>query len=145
MGKVRVEAVPGAKFQQRLTSGKHTWVSDEPTEVGGTDLGPDPYALLLGALGACTSMTIRLYAQKKGWPVPHVEIELEHQRVHAKDCEECESDEGYVDRVERRILLEGELTDEQRARLMEIARRCPVHKTFHSETVVVDSTLPPGR
>ncbi len=138
MPKVRISSVEGFKFRQRFQFGHHELLVDEPVESGGTDAGPDPYALMLGALGACTSMTIRLYAERKGWNVSRVEIELEHDRVHAKDCEDCESDAAIVERVTRRIRIFGELSAEQRKRLAEIARRCPVHKTLVAGMVVRD-------
>ncbi|MDQ3818098.1 MAG: OsmC family protein [Acidobacteriota bacterium] len=114
-------------------------IIDEPVSAGGDGLGPDPYTLLLSALGGCTSMTIMLYARRKGWPVERVTVHLSQQRVHAKDCAECErSLEGFVHRIERSVTIEGDLTDEQRTRLQEIANKCPVHKTLTSEIVIAD-------
>ena len=115
------------------------FVTDEPASLGGDGEGPDPYALLLGALGSCISMTLMLYARRKGWPVERVKVRLRQQRVHAKDCAECsEHAEGFVHRIERAVEVEGDLTDEQRARLQEIAHKCPVHKTLTSEIVVTE-------
>ncbi len=114
-----------------------SFVIDEPRSVGGDGAGPDPYTLLLAALGGCISMTVTLYARRKGWPLDRVTVRLRQQRIHARDCVECErSTEGYVHRIERSVTVEGELTDEQRARLQEIAHKCPVHKTLTSEIVI---------
>jgi putative redox protein len=123
---------------QEITAGNHTLVADEPREAGGTDAGPDPYSLLLGALGACTSMTLQLYARRKGWPLEKVEVRLVHSRIHAQDCLDCKSAQGYVSRIERHISLTGPLSDEQKARLLEIAQHCPVHKTLTSEISIKD-------
>ena len=116
-----------------------TLVIDEPASVGGDGAGPDPYTLLLAALGGCISMTVTLYARRKGWPVERVTVRLRQQRIHAQDCMECkDSTEGYVHRIERSVTVEGDLTDEQRTRLQEIAHKCPVHKTLTSEIVIAD-------
>lgn len=110
--------------------------ADEPRDVGGDATGPNPYDLLLAALGSCTSMTIRLYAGRKGWPLERVRVRLRHHRIHAADCEDCETKEGKIDRIERAIELTGGLDAEQRARLVEIAERCPVHRTLSSEVSI---------
>jgi putative redox protein len=116
-----------------------TLVADEPAGLGGDDAGPDPYTLLLAALGSCISMTVTMYARRKGWPLERVVVRLRQQRIHAKDCAECEqTTEGFVHRIERAVTVEGELSDEQRARLLEIANKCPVHKTLTSEIVVAE-------
>ncbi|MFN2512250.1 MAG: OsmC family protein [Pyrinomonadaceae bacterium] len=108
-------------------------------EAGGEDAGPDPYTLLLGALGSCISMTTMLYARRKRWPLERVTVRLRQQRIHAKDCEECErTQDGFVHRIERAISFEGDLNDEQRQRLHEISHKCPVHRTLTSEIVIVD-------
>src|ERR1700720_1171145 len=111
-----------AGFAQEILAGPHRMISDEPTSAGGTDTGPSPYDLLLAALGSCTSMTVGMYARRKGWPLENVTVNLRHSRIHASDCAECVTKEGMVDRVERDIRLTGSLTAEQRARLLEIAK-----------------------
>ncbi len=121
------------RFQQHIAAGPHRLVADEPRSVGGDDTGPTPYGLLLAGLGACTSMTLRLYAERKGWPLARTTVRMRHQKIHAKDCAECESQSGKVDDIEREIVIEGELDEAQRARLLEIADRCPVHRTLHEE------------
>jgi uncharacterized OsmC-like protein len=116
---------------------EHHWlVADEPAAAGGTDLGPNPYEYLLAALGACTSMTLRMYARRKGIELADVKISLSHRRIHASDCEQCESTEGFVDQIEKRISLTGKLTKEQKQRLLEIAERCPIHKTLTNEILI---------
>ena len=122
-------------YGQRITAGPHVLSADEPQPLG-HDTGPSPYDLLLAGLGACTSMTLRMYATRKEWPLESVTVSMRHSRIHAKDCEECETETGQLDRVERTIRLTGDLDDEQRRRLLEIADRCPVHRTLHSEVDV---------
>ena len=122
-----------AGFAQQIEIGPHRLKGDEPAAFGGTDTGPSPYDFLLAALGTCTSMTISLYARRKGWPVEDVTVSLHHSKIHATDCAECETKVGRIDRIEREIQLAGALTNEQRAKLMEIANRCPVHQTLTSE------------
>jgi uncharacterized OsmC-like protein len=117
----------------------HKFITDEPIEVGGEDAGPDPYTLLLAALGSCISMTVTLYAQRKQWPLEKVTVRLRQNRIHAKDCKECSQNvEGHVHRIERTISFTGNLTDEQHARLNEISYKCPVHKTLTSEIVIAE-------
>lgn len=128
---VTVETAEG-KFQQRVAVGNHQWFADEPVSFGGTDTGPSPYDLLLSALGTCTSMTIKMYADRKGWPLDNVHIELEHSREHVADCDTCNNDDNRIDVIDRSITLHGNLTDEQRSRLMEIADKCPVHRTLEN-------------
>jgi len=123
-------------YGQRITAGGHQLVADEPAAIGGADSGPTPYDLLLAGLGACTAITVRMYADRKGWPLRQTTVRLRHQRIHAKDCASCETTLGQLDQIERELQFEGELTDEQRARLMNIAERCPVHRTLHSEVLV---------
>jgi putative redox protein len=116
-----------------------TFLIDEPQSVGGGGTGPDPYTLLLSALGGCISMTVTMYARRKGWPLERVTVRLREQRVHTKDCAECEQNtEGFIHRIERSITLEGDLTDEQRVRLQEIAHKCPVHRTLSSKIIVAE-------
>ena len=126
-------------YGQRITAGRHLLNADEPAPVG-HDTGPSPYDLLLAGLGACTSMTLRMYASRKDWPLEGVTVTLRHSRIHAKDCEDCATESGQLDRIDRLIELSGALDDEQRRRLLEIADRCPVHRTLHSE-VDVRTTL----
>jgi putative redox protein len=130
---VLVAETRNGKFEQSVVAGKHRYLADEPTSVGGNGSGPSPYDYLLAGLGACTSMTIRLYAELKKLPLRHVSVHLKHDKIHAVDCENCETKEGKIDRIDREITLEGDLSAEQRARLMEIADKCPVHRTLHSE------------
>lgn len=137
---VTVTETDDGRYTQQITAGAHVLSADEPVDKGGADTGADPYDLLLAALGACTSMTLRMYAERKGLPLRKVTVDLTHSRIHAKDCEECETKAGRVDHIWREITLEGELDDAQRARLLEIANMCPVHRTLKSE-VVIDSTL----
>lgn len=132
-GSVLVRETGQGKFQQEILSGPHRSLADEPVKAGGLDSGPGPYELLLAGLGACTSMTLRLYADLKKLPLARVTVRLSHNKIHAEDCKTCETTEGMVDRIERAITLEGELSGEQRKRLMEIADKCPVHRTLTSE------------
>lgn len=116
-----------------------TFVTDEPANVGGEGSGPDPYALLLAALGSCVSMTVTLYARRKNWPVERVEVRLRQGRIHAKDCAACETKgDGFVHQIERSVKIEGDLTEEQHARLQEIAHKCPVHRTLTSEILITE-------
>jgi putative redox protein len=121
------------EFVQTVTVGGHEFVSDEPVAVGGGDAGPGPYDLLLAALGTCTSMTVALYARRHRWPLESVRVTLRHARVHAADCEHCETKAGMLDRIDRTVELVGTLTGEQRTRLLDIANKCPVHRTLTSE------------
>ena len=120
-------------FLQEVTSGKHHLRADEPVDAGGSNAAPGPYDYLLIALGVCTSMTVGFYARRKQIPLEDITVSLSHSRIHAKDCEECETKEGLLDRIETQIELTGPLTPEQRAKLMEIAEKCPVHRTLKSE------------
>jgi putative redox protein len=120
-------------FAQTITVGHHQLLSDEPTAAGGTDPGPDPSDLLISALGACTSMTVSLYARRKQWPLEGVTVRLRHAKIHAADCEDCETKAGKLDRIDCDVELHGTLTEAQRTRLLEIAGMCPVHRTLTSE------------
>lgn len=122
-----------ASFLQDVVTGSHRLQADEPVDVGGGDAGPGPYDYLLVGLGVCTSMTIGLYARRKKIPLENITISLRHSRIHAKDCEECETKEGMLDRIDLEVQLTGPLTPEQHAKLMEIAGKCPVHRTLKSE------------
>lgn len=121
------------RFLREVSSDDHTWLADEPKHVGGDNLGPDPYEHLLAALGTCTSMTIRMYANRKGWPLEDVGVRLEHSREHARDCADCDEKPAQLDVLSRAIRLDGALDETQRARLMEIADRCPVHRTLEGD------------
>jgi uncharacterized OsmC-like protein len=123
----------GAGFAQEILAGPHRLTADEPASAGGTDTGPSPYDLLLAALGSCTSITLGMYARRKGWPLEEVTVNLRHSRIHASDCADCETKDVMLDRIERDIHLAGPLTSEQRSRLIEIANRCPVHRTLTSK------------
>jgi putative redox protein len=137
---VRVVEAGQGKFAQDVYMGRHRLRADEPVTVGGADAGPNPYDLLLAALGTCTAMTVRMYADLKKLPLARVSVDLKHDKVHAQDCEECETREGKIDRIDRVVTLEGELDETQRAKLLEIANKCPVHRTLHSE-VWIPTTL----
>lgn len=120
-------------FAQEIVVGPHRLTADEPIEAGGKDSGPSPYDLLLAALGSCTSMTVSMYARLKKWPLESVTVNLRHSKIHATDCRDCETKEGKIDRIEREIHLVGNLDAEQQKRLLEIADKCPVHRTLESE------------
>ena len=129
-------------YRTEITAGGHHLVADEPADVGGTDTGPTPYDLLVAGLGACTAMTLRMYADRKGWPLEEVTVSLSHRKIHAKDCESCATESGQLDQIKRQIEIIGPLDADQRQRLMEIADRCPVHRTLHSKIdVVTEETL----
>lgn len=121
-----------AGFAQEITADGHRLLGDEPFSVGGTDTGATPYGLLLAALGSCTSMTISMYARRKEWPLESVTVRLRHSKVHAADCESCETQPALLDHIDREVHLVGPLTEEQRARLLDIANKCPVHRTLTS-------------
>jgi putative redox protein len=138
MSEVIVESQGNLRNEVRYGAG-HTFTTDEPIVAGGEDAGPDPYTLLLAALGSCISMTATLYARHKQWPLERVTVRLRQARVHKKDCEECVSQpDGYVHRIERAITFTGPLTDEQRVRLQEIAHKCPLHKTLSSPILITE-------
>ena len=122
-----------AGFSQEIFAGRHRLKADEPVAAGGTDTGASPYELLLAALGACTSITVGMYARRKGWPLEEVAVRLRHSKIHAEDCADCETREGMLDRIELDLHFSGRLSDEQRSKLVEIANKCPVHRTLTSE------------
>lgn len=130
-GELLVAEIEG--YAQKVVARRHRLTADEPVELGGTDTGPSPYELLLAGLGACTSMTVRMYANRKGFPLEGVRVRLRHGKIHAVDCASCETKEGKIDHIDRIVEVLGPLTDEQRARLLEIANKCPVHRTLESE------------
>jgi putative redox protein len=135
-GKVVVRETREGLFTQLVTAGPHLLRADEPVDSGGLGSGPSPYDLVLAGLGACTSMTVRMYADRKKLPLERVTVELRHDKIHAQDCAECETKEGKLDRIERVVRLEGALDEAMRAKLLEIANKCPVHRTLHSEVTV---------
>ncbi len=136
-GTVTVTETSGA-YAQEITVGHHRLLSDEPRPIG-DDAGPTPYDLVLAGLGACTSMTVRMYANRKGWPLERVRVTLRHSRIHAEDCASCETDKGWIEQINREIELVGDLDDTQRQRLIHMAERCPVHQTLTSEVQIVTS------
>ncbi len=130
-------------YRVEVTNGRHHWIADEPADLGGTDEGPNPYELLLGALSACTSITLAMFARRKGMTLDSISVRYEFDRVHADDCEHCDEDlTGFIDRVRSQIFVEGDFTEEERLRLADVARRCPVHRTldqgvhFEEEVIV---------
>ena len=135
--KVVVSETRNGKFQQTVSVGPHRLVADEPVAAGGNDTGPGPYDLVLAGLGACTSMTMRMYADRKSLPLERVTVTLDHSKIHAEDCAECETRVGMLDQFDRVISMEGALDAEQRKKLMEIADKCPVHRTLKSEIRIV--------
>jgi putative redox protein len=140
MSDVTVTSIMNLQNEAQFGEGQ-TILIDEPKDAGGDGMGPDPYSLLLAALGGCISMTVTLYARRKQWPLERVTVRLRQQRIHAKDCAECSDDtEGFVHRIESSVDFLGELSEEQRVRLREIAHKCPVHKTLTSKIVVAEMT-----
>lgn len=139
MSEVVVTSQTNLRNEVRYGDG-HSFITDEPISAGGEDAGPDPYTLLLAALGSCISMTVTLYARRKQWPLEGVSVRLRQNRIHAKDCKECtENQEGHIHRIVRSVTVTGQLSDEQRARLLEIAHKCPVHKTLTSPIIIINS------
>jgi len=138
---VTVQYLSDYNFAQLATTDYHAFVSDEPADTGGDGLGPSPYELLLASLGSCTAMTLIMYARRKGWELAEVSVHLTHDRVHAVDSQAPESDGARVEQITREISLRGNLSDEQQQRLLEIATRCPVHKTLASAPKVIDSII----
>jgi putative redox protein len=137
-GVVTVTEAGTGTYTRQITVGRHELVSDEPHPIG-DDAGPTPYDLLLAALGACTSMTVRMYANRKGWPLQQVRVTLRHARIHAKDCSDCETSNAWIDRIDCEVELTGDLDDTQRQRLLHMADRCPVHQTLTSEVRIATS------
>ncbi len=138
---MKITAKSSTNFQVRIKAGHHEFTADEPLGIG-DDAGPDPYSLLLGSLAACTIMTVKMYARRKNWPLEDVELSLSTRKVHAKDCEDCESDpNARVDIIDRQISFKGDLTPDQIDRLTNIASKCPVHRTLTSETVIRTEVL----
>jgi putative redox protein len=131
-GEVVVAERGDGKFTQVLLDGRHLLLADEPADIGGDDRGPSPYGLLLMALGACTAMTLRMYAARKSWPLARVVVRLKHFRDYARDCQDCAEKDMHIERIERVIALEGPLDETQRRRLLEIAEKCPVHRTLEA-------------
>lgn len=137
MSEVVVTSLENLRNEVRYGAG-HSFITDEPVAAGGEDAGPDPYTLMLAALGSCISMTLKLYARRKQWPLESVTVHLRQSRIHSKDCQECtQHQDGFVHRIERKVSITGPLSEEQRARLQEIAHKCPVHRTLTSEIVIV--------
>lgn len=128
-------------FVQEIVAGSHTATVDEPVSAGGTDTGMSPYELLLAALGSCTSMTLTMYARRKSWPLVGITVRLRHSKVHASDCAECKTKDVMLDHIERDIHLEGALSAEQQARLMEMADKCPVHRTLTSKIEILTALV----
>ncbi len=138
-GAVRVTEAGVGNYTQVATDGRHEWAADEPESVGGHDQGPNPYELLSASLAACATITMRMYADRKGWPLEGVSVDVRHGRIHAEDCEECETPGGIIDRFEKTVRITGDLDSDQVDRLMEIADRCPVHRTLTKEIQIVTS------
>jgi len=128
-------------YETEILAGRHRLLADEPVAAGGRDSGPNPYSFLMAALGACKVITMRMYADRKGWPLRGSQVEVAHSRIHAKDCEDCESSRGRVDRIEVVVDLEGDLSQEQSQRLVEISERCPVHRTLTNEVSIRTTTV----
>ena len=137
-GTVTVTESGSGTFTQQIAAGSRQLLADEPRPIG-DDAGPTPYDLLLAALGACTSMTVRMYANRKGWPLDQVRATLRHSRIHAQDCADCETKSGWINQIDLDIELSGELDDAQLQRLLHIAELCPVHQTLTSEVHIVTS------
>jgi putative redox protein len=136
-GVVRVSEADANSFTQDITASGHRLIADEPESYGGNFLGATPYQLVSAGLGACTSMTIRMYARRKKIPLQHVEVDVSHNKIHATDCDTCDSATGKIDQFERKITLSGDINAEDRQRLLKIADRCPVHRTLESEINIV--------
>jgi putative redox protein len=128
-------------FKTTLTAGKHELISDEPESVeGGQNSGPDPYDYLLMGLGSCTLMTVKMYARRKGWEIDDMYLELRHAKRHADDCADCEDPKSKIDLIEKELIIKGDLSQEQLEKLLEISKKCPVHKTMEGD-ITIESTL----
>ena len=138
-GTVTVTKTGTGTYTREITAGRHRLLADEPRPIG-DDAGPTPYDLLLAGLGACTSMTVRMYADRKGWPLEQVRVTLRHTRIHAEDCAECETKKGWIDHIDLDVELSGDLDDDQRQLLLHIAERCPVHQTLTSEVHITTTS-----
>lgn len=146
MAMTQVVVSSDRNLRQEIWAGRHSLAADEPQDVGGDDSAPTPYELLLAALGACTSMTLQMYARRKQWPLEAVEIRLEHARIHARDCADCEQRDAYLDHIDKQIVVSGPLSEEQVQRLGEIAEKCPVNRTLHQSVHTSQSIrLAPSR
>ena len=135
-GAVEVAETGSGQFTQSVRVGPHVLTADEPASVGGDNRGPSPYEYVLAGLGACTSMTLRMYANRKSWPLEKVSVLLTHSKIHAEECADCDTKDGKVDEITREITISGDLSEEQRAKLIEIADKCPVHRTLENEVKV---------
>ena len=130
-------------YLQDISIGPHQLLADEPTEAGGTDAGPNPYELVMAGLGACTSMTVRMYAERRNWSLENVRVELTFSRIHAVDCDDCSRKKGIVNRIEKKITFIGDLSEVQRQRLLHVANNCPVHRVL-AQAIEITSTLNTG-
>jgi uncharacterized OsmC-like protein len=137
-GTVTVTETGAGRYTQQIAAGHHRLGADKPRPIG-DDIGPTPYDLLLAGLGACTSMTVRMYADRKRWPLERIRVTLRHSRIHAKDCADCETSTAWIDHIDREVELTGDLDGTQRQRLLHIAERCPVHQTLTSEVDIATS------
>lgn len=138
---IHIHLPAGKQLKTTLSAGKHELIGDEPEHVeGGSDAGPDPYDYLLMSLGSCTAMTVKLYARRKEWPLEDIFLELRHSKSHRDDCENCDKPESKIDRIEKELILKGNLDEKQKARLLEISERCPVHRTLNG-TIEIESSL----
>ncbi|MGH7121338.1 MAG: OsmC family protein [Acetobacteraceae bacterium] len=144
-GEVVVAESGKGRYAQVVLAGRHVLAADEPESVGGSDTGPGPYEYLLAALGACTAITLRMYAARKGWPLERVAVRLRQKKIHAEDCAECETKEGRIDRIDRTIELSGALGAAERAALLTIADKCPVHRTLSTKNLIVTELAAPER
>ncbi len=136
MEKVNVKFLKN--LQHEINVGDFKFIVDEPKDYGGDNKGPSPYNMLLAALGSCTSMTMLMYARRKDWNIQSIEIDLHHEKIHAENCEECETKTGKLDKITRYIKVKGDINQEQRQKLLTIAEKCPVHKTLTHENIIVD-------